>query len=252
MKVLAGGCRVYDPGDGDVLSAGPWTARTVMSRASGAKLITQMIHDYEVGTSPAVVNPQSEEVLYVVGGSGTCHLDGHAYPLEGGVGVFVPPGASYHIENAGPETLRIVSACCPEDAGRRVSDDRATRRPGEAPRRTVRQEEREAIRAGRDREFRYLVHTDVGCQSVTQFVGWIPKGRAPFHRHTYEEGIYILGGNGILHVRGQRGVTEFGPGTSIYLPVGVVHCLENPGPDPIRVLGVFHPSGSPGVAYEDD
>lgn len=96
------------------------------------------------------------------------------------------------------------------------------------------------------------MHTDVGCQTVTQFVGWIPRSRAPFHRHTYEEAIYILEGRGILHLRGQSAAAEFGPGTSIYLPVGVVHCLENPGPAAIRVLGVFHPSGSPGVAYEDD
>lgn len=33
---------------------------------------------------------------------------------------------------------------------------------------------------------------------------------------------------------------------------GVLHCLENPGPSPIRLLGVFYPSGSPGAAYEDD
>jgi mannose-6-phosphate isomerase-like protein (cupin superfamily) len=252
MKVLTGGCRVYEPGDGALSSAGPWTARTVMCAATGTKLITQMINDYGVGTSPAVVNPKAEEVLYVVEGAGTCHLDGYAYPLEPGIGVFIPPGAAYHIENRGPGNLRTVSACCPEDTGRRVGETPVGTRPGESPKRSVREEEREPIRAGRDRVFRYLVHTDVGCQSVTQFVGWIPKSRAPFHRHTYEEGIYILEGNGILHLRGQRQATEFGPGSSIYFPVGVVHCLENPGPAPIRVLGVFHPSGSPGVAYEDD
>jgi mannose-6-phosphate isomerase-like protein (cupin superfamily) len=252
MKVLTGGCRVYEPGDGEVASAGPWTARTVMCRASGTTLITQMINDYAVGTSPSVVNPRAEEVLYVVEGTGICHLGGFAYPLEPGIGVFVPPGTDYHIENRGPGTLRLVSACCPEDSGRHVSETRTSPRPGEAPKRSVREEEREPIRAGKDRVFRYLVHTDVGCQSVTQFVGLIPKSRAPFHRHTYEEGIYILEGNGILHLRGQRHVTEFGAGSSIYFPVGVVHCLENPGPAPIRVLGVFHPSGSPGAAYEDD
>ena len=224
-----------------------------MCRASGTTLITQMINDYDVGTSPSVVNPEAEEVLYVVEGTGTCHLAGYPYPLAPGVGVFVPPARDYHIEKSGgPGTLRLVSACCPEDPGRRVSEARTSPRSGEAPKRSVREEEREPIRAGKDRVFRYLVHTDVGCQSVTQFVGLIPKSKAPFHRHTYEEGIYILEGNGILHLRGQRQATEFGAGSSIYFPVGVVHCLENPGPAPIRVLGVFHPSGSPGAAYEDD
>jgi mannose-6-phosphate isomerase-like protein (cupin superfamily) len=252
MKVLAGGCRVYEAGDGELASHGSWTARTVMSRASGTTLITQTINDYAAGTAPSVVNPESEEVLYVVRGAGLCRLDGHAYPLRPGVGMFIPPGSPYSIENRGAETLHTVSACCPEDAGREIGGASVAERGGEPARRSVHEDEREPIRAGRDRVFRYLVHTDVGCREVTQFVGLIPKSRAPFHRHTYEEGIYILEGRGILHLRDQPEVTEFGPGSSIYLPVGVVHCLENPGPAPIRVLGVFHPSGSPGVAYEDD
>ena len=113
-------------------------------------------------------------------------------------------------------------------------------------------EEREAIRAGQDRMFRYLVHTDLGCREVTQFVGWIPPSRAPFHFHTYEECIFILDGHGVLHLECHASASEFGPGASIYLPEGVVHCLENPGPAPVRLLGVFYPSGSPSAAYEDD
>jgi mannose-6-phosphate isomerase-like protein (cupin superfamily) len=252
VKTLDGGCRMYAPGDGQLSTTGTWTARTVMNRSSGTKLITQTINDYGVGTSPSVVNPAGEEVLYVVRGTGTCQLGGYRYGLRPGVGVYVPPATSYTIENPGPETLHIVSACCPEDPGRRVAEKSEPARTGEAPHRAVHEDDREPIRAGRDRLFRYLAHTDVGCKEVTQFAGWIPKSKAPFHRHTYEEGIYILDGHGILHLRRERGGTEFGPGTSIYLPVGVVHCLENPGPAPIRVLGVFHPSGSPGVAYEDD
>jgi mannose-6-phosphate isomerase-like protein (cupin superfamily) len=252
MKILAGGCRLFEAGDGDLSTAGTWTARTVMSRAGGTSLISQTVNDYAPGSSPTVMNPSGEEVLYVVSGHGTCHLSGYDYPLRPGLGVFVAPGESYRIENAGPALLRMVNTCCPDDPGRRVSEEPVPARPGDAPRRTVHEEDREPIRAGRDRLFRYLVHTDVGCKEVTQFVGWIPVSKAPFHRHTYEESIYILEGQGLLHLRDQPTATPFGPGTSIYLPVGVVHCLENPGPAPIRVLGVFHPSGSPGVAYEDD
>ena len=177
MKVLAGGCRVYEAGEGELAAHGPWTARTVMSRASGTTLITQTINDYAVGTAPGVVNPQSEEVLYVVRGAGFCRLDGYAYPLRPGVGMFIPPGSPYSIENRGTETLHTVSACCPEDTGRRIGDAPVAERGGEPARRSVHEDEREAIRAGRDRVFRYLVHTDVGCREVTQFVGWIPKSQ---------------------------------------------------------------------------
>jgi oxalate decarboxylase/phosphoglucose isomerase-like protein (cupin superfamily) len=35
------------------------------------------------------------------------------------------------------------------------------------------------------------------------------------------------------------------PGTAIYLPPYHEHCLENTGTEPLQVLGVFHPAGSP-------
>jgi mannose-6-phosphate isomerase-like protein (cupin superfamily) len=45
---------------------------------------------------------------------------------------------------------------------------------------------------------------------------------------------------------------EFGPGSSIYFPIGVRHCVENPGTSTIKLLGAFYPSGSPGEAYEPE
>ena len=31
----------------------------------------------------------------------------------------------------------------------------------------------------------------------------------------------------------------------VYLPPGCVHCIENTGPGVMRIMGVFHPAGSP-------
>jgi mannose-6-phosphate isomerase-like protein (cupin superfamily) len=72
--------------------------------------------------------------------------------------------------------------------------------------------------------------------------------QSPGHYHTYEEGIFILEGNGVVHT--DDGSCEFGPGSSIYFPMGVRHCVENPGTSTIKLLGAFYPSGSPGEAYE--
>jgi len=252
MRILKDGCRLYGPEDGKVSAAGNWTGRMVICRDSGAKRITQSVNDYTHGSSRAVVNPNAEEVLYVANGEGACRINGFDYRLRSGTGVFIPPGAVYSIENSGPGTLRIIGACCPEDLQRRFIDPPLETASSEPPRLTVHENEREQIRAGADRVFRFLVHTDLGCRQVTQFVGWIPPGKAPFHFHTYEESIFILEGRGILHLEGQMSASEFDPDSSIYLPNGVLHCLENPGPSPIRLLGVFHPSGSPGAAYEDD
>jgi len=93
-----------------------------------------------------------------------------------------------------------------------------------------------------DREFRVLLSAGL---SITQFAGLIPPGRAPEHHHTYDEVVHVLAGQGVVHLNG--GQTEIGPGTSIYLPPYQPHCLENTGAEPLQVLGVFYPAGSPAV-----
>ena len=91
-----------------------------------------------------------------------------------------------------------------------------------------------------DREFRVLLSAGL---PITQFAGLIPPGRAPEHQHTYDEVVHVLAGQGVVHLDGER--TEIGPGTSIYLPPRTPHCLENTGSEPLQVLGVFYPAGSP-------
>jgi mannose-6-phosphate isomerase-like protein (cupin superfamily) len=248
MKILSGGCRVYPAGDGQFSTHGNWTARIVISRNSGAQSITQTVSDYAPGLSPAVVNPRAEEVLYVASGEGKCRVNGFEYALSAGAAIFVPPGAVYTIENTGAETIRLVSSCCPEDPQRHIVEGPLPTGSGQPPRLLVHEDLREDIRAGQDRLFRYLVYTDVGCQQITQFAGWIPPGKAPVHYHTYEEGIFILEGHGIVHTDDES--CEFGTGSSIYFPIGVRHCVENPGTSTIKLLGAFYPSGSPAEAYE--
>src|SRR5262249_4332196 len=123
--------------------------------------------------------------------------------------------------------------------------------PAGAARRTVvRLDEQEARAATADRAFRLVVDPGAGCGSVTQFVGEIPPGRAPDHFHTYDEVIYVLGGEGVLHVAGRH--DPLGPGSCIHLSPRLVHSLENGGDAPMLVLGVFRPAGSPAEAYYPD
>jgi quercetin dioxygenase-like cupin family protein len=83
---------------------------------------------------------------------------------------------------------------------------------------------------------------------ATQFMGEIPPGRAPDHSHTYDEVVLVLDGSGVLHA----GPTDhpLAPGSCVHLPPGQVHCLENTGAATLRVLGVFHPGGSPAAKRE--
>jgi len=146
------------------------------------------------------------------------------------------PGDEYRVENAGPGELVVVSVSAPC-----VAEERSQV--------TVSYADRESLPASPNREFRFLVNEDFGCLDVTQFVGTIPPGRAPLHSHPYDEVVYVVEGEGVLHLAGRD--TSIGPGSCIHLPPLQEHCLENTGPTQMRVLGVFHPSGSPASkAYE--
>lgn len=253
MKALSGGAAVIQRGELTELE-GTRRYRVPISRAIGARDIAQFVNVYSEGVSSARRNPVGEEVIYVVNGSGTCYIDGYSYALAPGTAVYIPPGSVYQVENLdergrGVSDLEIVSVCCPEDEDAEVGIHPVVRAPQDTkPFRTVRESEVEATPAG-DRTFKLLVNQDIGAHRVTQFVGMIPPGRAPMHHHTYEEAIYIIEGEGCVHT--EDGDAAFKAGSSIYLPRLVRHCLENTGSTSIRLLGVFHPSGSPAARYDD-
>src|SRR2546426_631929 len=99
-------------------------------------------------------------------------------------------------------------------------------------------------------QVRYLADEEVGSHDATQFLGVIDPSRAPAHGHVYDEVIYVVEGEGTLHLDGQS--TPIAAGSCIHLPPQIAHCLENHGPGPMRVLGVFHPAGDPaGRAFEE-
>ncbi len=199
--------------------------------ASGDRL-EQRVLRFSPGRSQPRGSSERQEVLYVAGGHGRLQLDGKPYELEPDTGVFVAAGESYTVENPGDDELVLVSVTAPQREA-----------PSSDGRRAVRWAERPSLPASPNREFRYLVDDETGCRDITQFVGVIPPGRAPMHSHTYDEVIYVVEGQGVLHLGG--GDTPIRRGTCIHLPPLVEHCLENTGGAPMRVLGVFHPAGDP-------
>lgn len=244
MKRLSEGCCVIDPDEAEWKVEGTRRYRVPISSRIGAQRIAQMVSRFGSGLSPGWVNPGSDEVHYVVAGGGECYIDGFSYPLEPGAAVFVPKGAEFAVENRAGGDLTLVSVSCPEESKRRLSEPARTvpLTSYQAPSRVVLERERKEIATG-DRTFRLLVDKDIGCEQVTQFVGYIPPSKAPQHCHTYEEAIYILDGEGTLWA-GEDHV-PFRAGTSIYLPPKVSHCVENPSCGRVRLLGVLYPAESP-------
>jgi mannose-6-phosphate isomerase-like protein (cupin superfamily) len=215
--------------------AGGVDERVTIDQSCGCERLEQRVVHVAPNSGAERTTGDRQELLYVASGAGQLHLDGASYELERDTGAFLVPGDTYRVETADDELVFVaVSAPC-------VAEERSQV--------TVRYADRDSLPASPNREFRFLVNEDFGCLDVTQFVGTIPPGRAPLHSHTYDEVVYVVEGEGVLHLAGKD--TPLGPGSCIHLPPLQEHCLENTGPTPMRVLGVFHPSGSPASkAYE--
>ena len=252
--VLEGGCRVSTMHEGIPRVSGSLKIWNQIGKASGAKAISLRVLEFGPGTSPALRNSESDEVLYVLedleGGVGNgCKvlIDDIAYEVGPQTGVYLRPGQSLTVQNAGPGVVRFISSQCPEEAGEAVAElDQPVRSGSQLPS-VVRLSDRRALPTA-DRWYRVLVDDEIGSEQVTQFVGSIPPGRAPDHFHEYEEVLFILRGEGRMWA-GETN-TPIGPGSCIYLPRGQVHCVENTGSGELRLLGVFYPAGSPAVRYE--
>jgi mannose-6-phosphate isomerase-like protein (cupin superfamily) len=178
-----------------------------------------------------------DEVLYVLSGRGAASIDGDRPELTAGMAAYVARGTPWRVdESDGLEVLSVL-----------VRDPLAAEGTTHT---VVALDEQEASQATAGRQFRLLATPDVGCRSVTQFVGYIPVVRAPDHFHKYDEVVYVLRGEGKLHVDGETAPLR--AGSCVHLPAGLVHCLENVGPGEMHVLGVFRPAGSPAEAYYPD
>jgi mannose-6-phosphate isomerase-like protein (cupin superfamily) len=180
------------------------------------------------------------EAWYVISGSGVLEADGTADGMAGpateagtvqlrpGTAVWLGPALGYRAgAGAGAGDMEVLVITVRAEAE-------------EGPTLHVTTLEASPVERTGDREFRVLLSAGL---SITQFAGLIPPGRAPEHHHAYDEVVHVLAGQGVVHLSG--GQTEIGPGTSIYLPPYQPHCLENTGSEPLRVLGVFYPAGSP-------
>jgi mannose-6-phosphate isomerase-like protein (cupin superfamily) len=170
------------------------------------------------------------ELWFVIAGGGRLDVGAlRGAAVRADTGCWIPPGSRYRLD-AG-EQIRLDAVALPA-AG-----------PGEADGPLLSELAACEVERTGDRRFRVLLGPGRGCEAATQFVGEIPPGRAPVHSHPYDEVVLVLGGEGVAHA----GDTDrpLAPGTSVHLPRGLPHCLENTGRQTLTVLGVFHPGGSP-------
>lgn len=221
------------------LSPGDVSLRTLIDRAVGCRNLVQRVLRIR-GEVPFEPQRKSENVLYVVQGSAWFLLgDTAGDPLWPGTAFLVPPGTDCRVARTSAEELVLVSVLSPQP-GARASAPATGSYEGPS---VVREEDQSVIQAGDDRSFKLLIDPRHGARHVTQFVGIINSGWSPLHSHAYEEAIYVLAGGGVAHM--DRRSQPIRPGSSIFLPPGTPHRLENPGKEELKVLGVFSPPGSP-------
>jgi len=234
------------------------TVRTVLDTGGG--LVRRQV-EVPAGARHAGSAGPGGELCFVIEGAGqlgSVLSDSAAAPgrpVRPGTGVWLPPGTSYSLAAAGPGPLRLDSVLLPAPAP--GADPDGAEPASTEPASTVLASTVLASTGGPlladlaeqpaeitgDREFRVLFAPGQGCAAATQFVGEIPPGRAPFHTHTYDEVVLILAGEGMLHIGDED--RPLSPGSCLHLAPGTPHCLENTGQATLRVLGVFHPGGSP-------
>lgn len=188
-------------------------------------VLAQDVWRLEPGSSRRGTGPAT---LFAFAGSGTLRTAGDEHAFRAETGAVVEDGFDVAAE---AEPLVVLSVKTPPATatGKRV----------------VHFGDVEPEPAGIGRFFRLLAQSS----AATQFVGIIPSGRAKMHNHPYDELACVLEGDGILHWHEGPSV-PVGRGSLIYFPRLVFHSLENTRGETLRIMGVFHPAGSPADRVE--
>jgi mannose-6-phosphate isomerase-like protein (cupin superfamily) len=213
------------------------SVQVVIGPSTGSERLLQRVLSLPPGGSVGVGHPgDGHDVLYVARGSGilASEVREEQHRLRPGTAALVPCKVPASVHNTGIDELVLVSVQSPPPI-----EGYFTLEAHDHPLASLHEDDQDTEPAGGDRHFKLLIQSE----HITQFVGFIDKSKAPPHTHTYEEAIYVLGGEGLLHAEGST--TPIQPGSSVFLPPATLHCLENQSAGVLKVLGVFSPPGSP-------
>ncbi|MGE5286171.1 MAG: cupin domain-containing protein [Micromonosporaceae bacterium] len=215
--------------------------RTLLDTGAGRAGLLRRLAELPPGSQFEGTAAGGGELWFVIAGTGRLQTSSGQVPVQPDTGLWFPPGVRYQLSAGGPGALRLDSVSLP--AGVPDRDGSRARAQAGAPQPRLSELRDRPVEITGDRRFRVLFGPGNGCDAATQFVGEIPPGRAPAHSHPYDEVVLVLAGEGVLHAG--SGDRPLRPGSCVHLPPGELHCLENTGQATLRVLGVFHPGGSP-------
>jgi len=214
--------------------AGVGERRALIPSESGSELA---LHAMRVppGSATEISDDLHDNLLFAH--EGACAVGD--YELDGPGSLLVPAGEPRTIV-AGPDGASLV--CATLGAGTDLHAPMGTAEP------VVALDHVEPGQATGARSFQVLHGPHNGSTRATMFVGYIPPGKAPWHYHLYDEIVWVLRGEGRLHIG--DAVEPLDQGAAFRLRPREVHIVENTDPVvEMAVVGIFTPAGSPSAAY---
>lgn len=87
----------------------------VTEESTGAKHCTMCVIEVQPGQTvrPAHSHPNSEEVIYILQGSGRVMINGVVEPVKAGCAVLFPMGAIHMLRNSGDELMKVACFFAP-------------------------------------------------------------------------------------------------------------------------------------------
>jgi quercetin dioxygenase-like cupin family protein len=90
------------------LPGGSWSRMVLNQKSLGANSSSLGYSVFTPGCVTAMVAHETEEVAFVLAGTGELRLDSENVPFAGGQGLFVPAGVWHAVANTGDEDVVMV------------------------------------------------------------------------------------------------------------------------------------------------
>jgi len=90
------------------LPGGSWSRMVLNDKSLSGNTPSLGYSVFTPGCVTAMVSHETEEVAYVLSGSGELRLDGDSVPFAAGQGLFVPAGVWHAVANTGQEDVVMV------------------------------------------------------------------------------------------------------------------------------------------------
>ena len=243
---LAGNRYILEPTGKPSTRIGEMDWILVAGQELGANKLSQWLASTNLASNFQYGFGSADVVLFIVQGAGSINISGREFEFATSSGIYVAPGETFAISRIENGPLQLLVGACPESSAAPQLGGTSMLFDDSVPSRVVPLADQER-HATADRFYQLLVNEKLGECRVTQFIGSIPRSKAPEHFHEYEEIIMVLQGTGIFWT--EQKSAPIHTGSIIYLPRKQPHCVQCTDEDGMQLVGMFYPAGSPTVRY---